>query len=395
MYCKQNVSWGDSGAFPETPAALPNPGPLEGVSHAMVNLFRRDLSAMIGVVRTLFRLGENAAYRERIHGDLADTARFDPGHDAVMMGYDFHLTPEGPVLIEVNTNAGGLLHACRARGGVGVSEGFPPPLARKLLATFASEMRTFRRRRKAKPSLVAIVDEEPQNQFLFPEMEAFSRLFESWGARAVIVDPQRLDAGSEGVFFEGERVDLVYNRHCDFYLASPAMAGMKAAYLARQVCLTPNPFVYGLLGDKRRMVLWSDPQALTGLGLDPPSRDLLLAAVPQSRILASLDPEEAWGHRKDLVFKPAAHFGSRGVLVGGKISRKRFAELPPNETLVQRYAPPSLTPVPGSAQPMKTDLRLYAYRDRTFALAARLYHGQVTNLRTPGGGFAPVRIATC
>ena len=42
---------------------------------------------------------------------------------------------------------------------------------------------------------------------------------------------------------------------------------------------------------------------------------------------------------------------------------------------------------------MKTDLRLYAYRNRVLGVTARLYHGQVTNLRTPGGGFARVRLA--
>ncbi len=41
---------------------------------------------------------------------------------------------------------------------------------------------------------------------------------------------------------------------------------------------------------------------------------------------------------------------------------------------------------------MKTDFRLYFYRDRILGLAARLYQGQVTNLRTPGGGFAPVLV---
>ncbi len=41
---------------------------------------------------------------------------------------------------------------------------------------------------------------------------------------------------------------------------------------------------------------------------------------------------------------------------------------------------------------MKTDLRLYAYRNRVLGVTARLYRGQVTNLRTPGGGFARVRI---
>jgi hypothetical protein len=50
-----------------------------------------------------------------------------------------------------------------------------------------------------------------------------------------------------------------------------------------------------------------------------------------------------------------------------------------------------MTMVPGD-DPMKTDLRLFAYRDQLLGVTARLYRGQVTNLRTPGGGFAAVKI---
>lgn len=39
---------------------------------------------------------------------------------------------------------------------------------------------------------------------------------------------------------------------------------------------------------------------------------------------------------------------------------------------------------------LKVDLRCYVYAGEIQLLAARLYHGQTTNLRTPGGGFAPV-----
>jgi hypothetical protein len=38
----------------------------------------------------------------------------------------------------------------------------------------------------------------------------------------------------------------------------------------------------------------------------------------------------------------------------------------------------------------KTDVRLYVYDGRVLISAARLYQGQATNFRTPGGGFAPV-----
>ncbi len=39
---------------------------------------------------------------------------------------------------------------------------------------------------------------------------------------------------------------------------------------------------------------------------------------------------------------------------------------------------------------MKFDLRDYAYDGEVQWVAARLYQGQTTNFRTPGGGFAPV-----
>jgi len=37
-------------------------------------------------------------------------------------------------------------------------------------------------------------------------------------------------------------------------------------------------------------------------------------------------------------------------------------------------------------------LETAAYRGRVLLLAARTYAGQTTNLRTPGGGFAPVLV---
>ncbi len=40
----------------------------------------------------------------------------------------------------------------------------------------------------------------------------------------------------------------------------------------------------------------------------------------------------------------------------------------------------------------KMDVRLYTYAGKTLLVAARLYQGQTTNFRTPGGGFAPVLV---
>ena len=39
---------------------------------------------------------------------------------------------------------------------------------------------------------------------------------------------------------------------------------------------------------------------------------------------------------------------------------------------------------------LKLDLRNYVYDGQVQLLTSRLYQGQTTNFRTPGGGFAPV-----
>ena len=365
----------------------------ENISQAVVPLARTDLRAMVRVVRLLDKLGRDPAYRQLVYDQVPPVAAFDPGHDAVMMCYDFHLTGEGPRLIEVNTNAGGGLLAYLALDPMlpVAAASLKPRLRNRLLETFADEIKRFTGGGKSKPERIAIVDEEPARQSLYSEMSSFAELFRNWGVPAEVVDPRQLQASAAGVRLEGQPIDLIYNRHCDFYLEGDSMRGVREAYLARKVCLSPNPHMYGLLADKRRMVTWSDPDIRRTFSLTDSEQQLLGRVLPASTLLADHDPAEVWSARKRLVFKPVDSFGSRGVLLGEKISRKRFDELPPETTLVQEMVPPSMTEVP-YAEPMKTDLRLYAYRSRVLGVTARLFRGQVTNLRTPGGGFARVRV---
>ena len=39
---------------------------------------------------------------------------------------------------------------------------------------------------------------------------------------------------------------------------------------------------------------------------------------------------------------------------------------------------------------MTADIRAFVYQGAVQMFVARLYQGQTTNFRTPGGGFAPV-----
>ena len=60
--------------------------------------------------------------------------------------------------------------------------------------------------------------------------------------------------------------------------------------------------------------------------------------------------------------------------------------------MAQQIASPSHRAVSadGKVGLQKFDVRLYTYRDKLLAAAARIYEGQTTNFRTPGGGFAPL-----
>ena len=365
----------------------------ENLSQATVTVAKSDLRTMLRLVRLLDRLSRNPVYRERVYAQVPEVAAFDPGHDAVMMCYDFHLSGTGPKLIEVNTNAGGgmLAYLTRYPSLPLSADSLKGRLRERLLQTFADEIRQFSGGGKDRPERIVIIDDEPERQYLFPEMRAFADLFVAWGVPVDIADPQQLRASADGIWFAGQPVDLIYNRHCDFYLQSASMAGLRDAYLARKVCLTPNPHQYGLLADKRRMLLWSDPVQRHAFSLTDADQVLVDKTLPACALLGDLDLALVWSERKRRVFKPVDSFGSRGVLLGEKISRKRFDELPLATTLVQELVPPSVTDVPG-AEPMKTDLRLYAYRNRVLGVTARLYRGQVTNLRTPGGGFARVKV---
>jgi hypothetical protein len=99
-----------------------------------------------------------------------------------------------------------------------------------------------------------------------------------------------------------------------------------------------------------------------------------------------------WRNRKRLFFKPASGFGSGGAYRGEKITRRVFGEVLAGDYVAQALVPPSerLGTDADGAPVLKVDLRNYVYDGEVLLVAARLYQGQTTNFRTPGGGFAPV-----
>lgn len=361
---------------------------LLGISPHTVNLSYRSLKQMIKVVHDLQSLSENPAYSAKLPR-LAGNAQVNPGYFSVLMGYDFHIDEAQQVkLIEVNTNAGGLWFATRCYQPDATQ--YPRKLADKLLTTFLQEYRLFRQDPDAQPQFIAIIDHLPEQQFLYPEMLVFAKLFQQAGIKTVIVDPGQVEIKGSRVYYQDQAIDLIYNRHCDFYLNTTEMQHIANAWQQQSVCLTPNPRVYGLLADKQRMVDWSHPEFFNGL-LAPGIASRLQQAIPHTQLLSSLSEDTLWSGRKDKVFKPATSYASQGVYVGDKLTKNKLNSLEPETTLVQQHIKPTIT-LTSDGEKFKTDFRLFVYRKTILAISARLYQGQVTNLRTANGGFSKIKL---
>jgi hypothetical protein len=371
----------------------------------LIALEAEHFAAIQRTVALLFRLAHSPAFQARIDADAEPLLRHSPGNFGVFMGYDFHLTPQGPRLIEVNTNAGGALlnglhtaSLCDPERLACLCADLMPALVleRRIVETFTAELAAVRGA-EARLSRVAIVDDRPREQFLYPEFELFQNLFAAAGIEARIADTRALARGPRGgVALDGWPVELVYLRDTDFALAGERTRVLREAYLANAVVVTPSPREHFLLADKRRLVLFSSETTLRELGLSADEARFLCSVVPETRGLLELGDEAAWRSRAGWVFKPAGAFGSRAVYRGDKVSRKKFDEILREPGYVaQRRVDPGLVTVETGAgrRAMKFDVRAYAYRDRVLLLGARVYEGQVTNLRSPGGGFTAICVA--
>ena len=155
--------------------------------------------------------------------------------------------------------------------------------------------------------------------------------------------------------------------------------------------LTPNPHNHALLADKRNLTLLSDPAALEAFSVPQELRSQL-AGIPRTALVTPENADLLWHSRKDLFFKPAGGHGSKAVYRGDKVTRGVWAEIAGGGYVAQRFAAPGERAVQldGAAVARKMDVRVYTYGGRILLAAARIYQGQTTNFRTPGGGFASV-----
>jgi hypothetical protein len=327
---------------------------------------------------------------------LRDTTRDVASAKGVFFGYDFHIDAQGVRLIEINTNAGGgflnalLINSQYQVDIPGTSTCNADP-ADVFAAMFANEWRLLRG--NTSPESIAIVDEEPQQQFLFPEFLLAKNLFESAGLSTHILDPSEIALESDKLYTGGQQIGLIYNRLTDFSLHDWPV--LRSAWLADGVVLTPDIDHYRRYADKRNLARLSDASTLRQLGAGEGDIAVLQNHVPRTIMVSTEARDALWADRRKLFFKPVSGFGSKGAYRGEKLTKRVFEEILNSEYVAQNLAAPGERAIcndEGGVVSLKYDLRCYVYDGEIQLAAARLYQGQTTNFRTPGGGFALVRV---
>ena len=361
---------------------------------------REHIAAMQDVIDAIEHVVSLDRYRDTVLGWAPAIARHASGAHGVFFGYDFHLTTDGPRLIEVNTNAGGALllqHVTSAQQACCREVGDFFPGARGIddmegvfVDMFRDELRA--QRPNDELACVAIVDDDPQAQYLSPEFELFQTMFRSHGIDAIIADPHDFELKANKLIAKGRVVDLVYNRLTDFYLESEACATLREACKSEAAVFTPSPRAHALYANKRNLAVLGDADALRKLGVPGDVVEILAAAVPRTVLVTADNAGELWAQRRHLFFKPASGYGSRGTYKGAKLTKKTWSSIVQSDYVAQTLVPPGerLVVTDGVTQSFKVDIRCYVYRGEIQLLGARMYRGQTTNFRTDGGGLAAV-----
>ena len=367
-------------------------------SHAPVFLPKGDAAAMKAIVAALEAAVELSGYRAAIMSQAPEIATHDFGPRGALMGYDFHLGDDGPKLIEINTNAGGaFFNAFLAGAQIACCAEVERALAQETLAAFEPSIvamfeTEWRAQRRSEPlKTIAIVDHVPEQQYLYPEFILAKTLLERHGYEAIVVDAGDLRYEQGVLQAAGRSIDLVYNRLVDFALAAPDHAVLRAAYLDGAVVLTPNPHNHALHADKRNLTLLSNQATMREWGLSEEHLQSL-SGMPCSRRVTSEKASELWSERKRYFFKPASGHGGKAVYRGDKLTKTAWETILSGDYIAQDFAAPSERTILLNDERVqrKLDVRLYTYAGGVLLAVARLYQGQTTNFRTPGGGFAPV-----
>jgi hypothetical protein len=191
------------------------------LSSSGVFIDKAALDQMKALVKAVYKVCEMPLFQKLVLEQAPLIAKHQQSTSGVFYGFDFHLGVNGPQLIEINTNAGGAMISALE---IGASKNCCEPVERRLgvrnmpneiyetfLDMFTQEWRSFNKDPSAQLKTIAIVDENPTEQFLYPEFQLFQALFQKHGITTIITSPDGLVIKDQKVYFGEVQIDLIYN----------------------------------------------------------------------------------------------------------------------------------------------------------------------------------------
>eukprot|EP00939_MAST-03C_sp_MAST-3C-sp1_P003632 g3632.t1 len=337
---------------------------------------RSDYKAIVEFLRsTCWRLTSSSPTTKLSRND--DNGANDPllgenRYGKFMFAFDFHLTPNGPKLIEINHSADGIMAVMRV-----VED--PKTLERALVQSIRKEYAAAAVvGAPTSPRCAVVYSAVRDESRRMPEFEAFAEMISKNGLDCVVASSSQLRKGRGG-YLEmdetGEKIDFIYNKlDSDRLLRLPAHSHIRDAIVDGRVAISPHPASYDRCCDKRRL------------------RNMKHAAVLECHDLRARDPKRWWRERHRWVFKPPTGFASRGVTLGKTLKqgtlRKMIASDETVHWQVQEFAPPC----PSADGVTKFDVRVYASGGDVLACVTRHFVGTVMGFAHPRSGMRGVRI---
>ena len=343
------------------------------ISPFQVQIKKEVLEQAQDAVQKIYAYRNSSEYTAKHFPHLEQLGLKNPHNRSIAMSYDFHIDSDGNLkIIEINTNAAFLILGFQLYKALSLNLPFPNYSMDVLKENILHEIRLNQNKSISHPR-ICITDDKPTEQRLFLEFLAYQSQFKKWGWECDILDYREIDY---------KKFDFIYNRYTDFLLSDPSSQKLKMAFNQKEITLSPQPYEYHLLADKERLLELSNVADINKY-------------IPKCFILNPENSEETWAQRKNYFFKPLRSFGSKQTYKAASISRKLFDEIKNQNFMAQEYiqAPSQTFESPEGPLDLKYDLRVYAYEGEAQLVVARLYSGQVTNLKTTYGGFATVAIA--
>ena len=360
-------------------------------SHSPIFISQNVESSIKEAISIIEKVIQSETFKKSLKTDL----NLKHSSGGILSCYDFHLDGDVPKLIEINTNAGGfflnceLLKSsticCNHTKGQSIEN-----LEERIISMFKKE---FKKTTNKELTTVAIIDENPETQYLYPDMVICKNILEKNVIKTFIVDSEDLQIVDATALYNGTTVDLVYNRLTDFYFKNEENKKFLSLLEGAVTVISPNSNDYVLFADKANLLnlqkvdIYKDVLSQFEIGN---LKNILLETI-----LVNKDNEESlWENRKKYFFKPINGFGGRGAYNGKGLTKKVWEYITTNSYIAQETisANTKNKEIDGKEESFKFDIRAYTYAGTILLLGARVYQGQTTNFRTLGGGFGSVFI---